>query len=132
MLKREKIEKIIGKGFADSIDAPIFQVHDWRYTRRQMVEVLGCANFIAAARLCKVLKRLKIESAAQLNRLDPYSLARTKGIGASSIFVAMCILDAAGYDVMKWWDYKQDNVVKFSTFKHKAMVRASKRKQEIA
>jgi hypothetical protein len=131
MITRTKIETVIGKGFADSLDAPIFQVNEWRYTRRQMVELLDCANFIAAARLAKVLKRLKIESAAQLNKMDPYSLARTRGIGNACIFVAMCILDAGGYDVLKWWNYK-DNVVKFQTFKHKAIQRASRRKHEVA
>lgn len=133
MIVRKKVEQVIGKGFADHLDTAIFKVGDWQYTRRQMVETLGCANFIAAARLSKVFRKLKIESAAQLNKMDPFSLVRTKGIGQACLFVAMSILDAGGYDVMKWWDYDQkDNVVKFSTFKHHAIRRASKRKQDVA
>lgn len=131
MIIRETVEQVVSGSFANKLDQPIFKVGEWQYTRRQMVEVLQCANFIAAARLAKVLKRLGVQSAAQLNKLDPYSLARTKGIGESSIFVAMCILDAGGYDVLKWWAYKE-NVVRFATFKHHAINRATKRKHEVA
>lgn len=133
MLARTKVETVIGKGFADALDEAVFEVTPkFSYTRRQMVEDLGCANFIAAGRLAKVLKRLGIDSPAQLNRLDPVSLARTKGIGAACIFVAMCILDAAQYNVLDWWKYDEESSVKFSTFKHHAMRRATKRKQEVA
>jgi hypothetical protein len=131
MIKRKIVEEVIGKSFADHLDTPIFHVVDhFSFTRREMVEELGCANFIAAARLAKVLKRLGVESAAQLHQLDPFSLARARGIGESALFVATCILDASGYSVQRWWKWKQnDNVVKFSTFKRRALNRASKRKQ---
>lgn len=132
MLARETVEKVIGKGFADKLDEQIFAVdYDFGYTRREMVEKLGCANFIAAARLAKVLRRLNINSPAKLNRLDPFSLARARGIGESALFVAMCILDAHGYDVIKWWHFK-GNVAKFSSFKAHAISHARRRKQEVA
>lgn len=131
MLKKEVIDCVIGKGFADKIDEPLFHLGQSGYSRRFMVENLGCANFIAAVKLGKVLKRLKITSILQLARTDPMSLARAKGIGEASLFVAMCILEAGNYDPVKWWT-KNDNVVKFSTFKHHAIQRASRRKQEVA
>lgn len=131
MLARTKVERVIGKAFADKLDTEVFSVGNWTYTRRQMVEDLGCANFIAAARLQKVLRKLGVRTAVQLYKLDPFSLARSRGIGEASLFVAMCILDADGYNVIKWWEYK-DNVAKFSTFKHHAMLRAAKRKQDVA
>ena len=81
MLTRTKVEQVIGKTFADGLDAPIFHVTDkWNYSRREMVEHVGCANFIAASRLAKVLKRLQITTPQQLFKLDPASLARTRGI----------------------------------------------------
>lgn len=133
MLERKTVEKVIGKGFADKLDEAIFHVsQDLSYTRREMVEELGCASFIAAARLEKVLKRLKVFTPAQLYRTDPFSLARSKGIGESALFVAMCILDANKYNVEKWWGWKESNVVKFSTFKHHAIKRARRHKQEVA
>jgi len=133
MIGRETVEKTIGKGFADKLDEFIFEVsQDLSYSRREMVDELGCANFIAAARLAKVLRKLKIYTPGQLHRLDPFSLARSKGIGESALFVAMCILEAKGYDVEKWWGWKGTNVVKFSTFKSHAMAKARRHKQEVA
>ena len=133
MIARDKVETVIGKGFASKLDTDIFYVtYSFKYTRRKMVEELGCANFIAAARLAKVLRRLHVYSAAQLHRTDPFSLARTRGIGESCIFVAMCILDSRGYDVVKWWGWKDTNDVKFSTYKHNAIRRSNKWKQDVA
>lgn len=132
MLKRSTVEKVIGKGFADKLDEAVIHVsQDLSFSRREMVEELGCANFIAAIRLAKVLKRLRVRTAGQLYRTDPFSLARAKGIGESALFVAACILDARGHSVEKWWGWK-DNVVKFSTFKHHAQRRARRHKQEVA
>lgn len=131
MISRPRIERILGKTFADKLDETVFNVGAMKYSRRQMVDELGCANFIAAIRLQKALRRLGISTPAQLNKLDPFSLARVRGIGESSLFVAMCILDHNQYNVIDWWEYK-DNVAKFSTFKHHAMQRANRRKQEVA
>ena len=128
MIIRTKVEKVISKGYADKLDSSIFVVGDWIYTRRQMVDDLACANFIASVKLAKVLKRLGINSPAQLFKLDPASLARTRGIGEACIFVAMCILDAYDYDVMKWWGIKE----KFNTVKHHTLTKARKYKQEVA
>jgi hypothetical protein len=132
MIKRETVEKVIGKSFADKVDGEVFKVTiEWFYTRREMVEQLGCANFIAAAKLSKVLKRLKISTPKALWDMNPIDLARAKGVGEASIFVAMCILEANKFDVEKWWGWN-DNVVKFSTFKSHAIARARKHKQEVA
>lgn len=131
MLDRQKVETVIGKGFADRLDEEVFTVNDeWYYTRRSMVELLDCANFIAAARLAKVLKRLGVKYPAQLARLDPFSLARTRGIGEAALYVAMCILDANGFDVIKWWGFT-GTTTKFSSFKAHAITRARKRKQDV-
>lgn len=133
MIERKVVEKTIGKSFADKLDTIVFDVSDTlRYTRREMVEELGCANFQAAARLQKVLKRLGITTPSQLHKTDPFSLVRSKGIGEASMFVAMCILDAFQYHVGDWWGWKETNTLKFSTFKHNAIRRANKRKQEVA
>lgn len=131
MIVREKVETVIGKGFADKLDEEVFKVGvAWFYTRREMVEDLGCANFIAASRLSSVLKRLDIKTPTQLFKLDPFSLARAKGIGEAALFVAMCILDAKGFDILDWWGRK-GNATKFSTFKHNALRRSRKRKHEV-
>jgi hypothetical protein len=133
MLKRTTIEKCIGKTFADKVDDWAINASDQLcYTRREMIETIGCANFMAAARLEKVLKRLKIKTPKDLWNINPIDLLRSKGVGETSIFVAMCILDTNGFSVEEWWGWG-GNVVKFSTFKHHAAQRASKRgKQDVA
>lgn len=132
MIERKAIEKTIGKGFADKLDEVIIDVsQDISFTRREMVEILGCANFLAAYRLQRVLKRLKIFTAAKLFRTDPFSLVRSKGIGEAAIYVAMCILDSKQYNVEEWWGWKETNALKFSSFKHRAIRKASRNKQEV-
>lgn len=128
MLNRDTITSVVSKGFADKLDEAVFIVGATEYSRRMMVEKLGCANFIAAAKLTKVLRRLKVDSIKALWDMNPVDLARAKGIGEASIFVVMCLLDAHGKDVKKWWGWN-DNVVKFSTFKHHAITRAKRRSQ---
>lgn len=132
MLDRKVVEAVIGKGFADKLDEIVLSVSDkLSYTRRDMVENLGCANFIAAARLEKALKKLEITSPSQLFKTDPFSLVRVRGIGEAAMYVAMCILDASQYNVQEWWGWKGTNDTKFSSFKHSATKRASKRKHEL-
>lgn len=131
MMDRDSIEHVLSKGFADKLDETIFSVGNTEYSRRMMVEELGCANFIAAAKLTKVLKRLKIVSVKGIWDVNPVDLARSKGIGEASIFVVMCLLDAHKFDVEKWWGWN-DNVVRFSTFKKNAISRAKKRSQDVA
>ncbi len=133
MIERKVVENTIGKTFADSLDELIIIAGDkLTFTKRTMIEVLGCANFSAGKRVNFVLNKLKIETPAQLFKTDPFSIARTKSIGATSMYVIMCILDAADYNVEEWWGWKKTNVLKFSTFKSHAMRRAAKRKQDVA
>jgi hypothetical protein len=131
MIERKIVEKVISKGFADKLDETIIDVsRDISFTRREMVEDLGCANFLAAYRLQRVLKRLKITTFRQLFDTDPFSLARAKGIGEAAIFVAMCMLDNAQYSVEEWWQWDGNNV-KFSAFKAQAIRKANKRGHEV-
>jgi hypothetical protein len=131
MLTKEIVNKTIGKGFAEKLEEVIIESGNIVVTRRGMIEELGCANFNAAANLSKVLRKLGISTVAQLYRTDPFSIVRVKRVGEAAMFVAMCILDSSDYDVVKWWNWKETNTLKFSSFKHHATRRASKRKHEI-
>lgn len=132
MLNRDIVEATISKGFADKLDEIVLDISpSLSFTRRQMVEVLGCANFVAATVLQKALKKLNITTPAQLFKTDPFSLVRVKGVGEATIFVAMCILDAAEYNVQEWWGWKKTNDLKFSSFKYNATRRGAKSKHEL-
>ena len=131
MLKREIVQNIIGKTFADGLDRVVFECGNMTYTKRTMVDELHCGNYIAAVNLAKVLRRLGVVSAAQIYRLGPDSLMRAKGIGDAAIFVAMCILHAEGYSVPKWWGWDEDNQLKFHSYRKHVIQRAKKRKQDV-
>ncbi len=64
---------------------------------------MKCPNFIAARRLEKNLKKLKISSIAQLHRMDPFSLFNMKGVGLGQVYVAMCVVHTR-YNGLKWLD----------------------------
>lgn len=121
MLNYTTIHAILGKGFADKQEEVVFESGYMQYTRRNFTQDIGCANLIAAGRLAKVCRRLKINTLPQLFKTDPYSLYRCKGIGDASLFVAMCILDSSGFDAVKWWGPEKQEKLK----------RAKKRKQEV-
>jgi hypothetical protein len=125
MLNYTTIHATIGKTFADKQDEVIFQSGNLVYTRRELVGIVGCANFIAAARLAKVCRRLKIYTITQLYKTDPYSLYRAKGIGDTAVYVAMCLLDTSNFNVMKWWNKKT------SADKERSIRRAKRNKQAI-
>ncbi len=126
MLKRETIDKTIGKEFADKLDESLVTFFCTEISKRIMVEDMGCANFQAAVRLGKALKKLDINTPAQLHKTSPFDLARLRTVGEATMYVAMCILDSHDYDVEKWWGWKDTNDLKFSSFKHSAMRRAKK------
>lgn len=132
MLTRDVVETTIGKTFADKLDEVVLDVSpQLSFTRRSMVEDLGCANFVAAVTLQKVLRKFGITTPSQLFKTDPFSIVRVKGVGETTMFVAMCILDAAQYNVKDWWGWKETNELKFSSFKHNATRRASKAKHDV-
>lgn len=127
MIKREAIHATLGKTFADKIDLTVIDVSDEiHYTRRELVDFIGCANFKAASLLNKALRKLKITTIKGLYKVDPLSLYRIKGVGDTTVFVAMCILDAHKYNVMDWWAWRDDDQ------KKAAIARAKKYLQEVA
>lgn len=121
MIKAEIVQKALGKTFADKLDEIAFEFGRFSFTRRQMIEDIDCANFNAASRLEKALKKLDVNTPLQLFKLDPYSLKRIKGVGDATIYVAMCILDYCEFNIEEWWGWTEESAFK----------RAGKRKHEL-
>jgi hypothetical protein len=132
MLKKEVIESLLSKTAADHLDAAFFEVGNMKYSRRDMIDILKCGNFTAAKKLQKILVKLEVVTPFKLFNTDPFSLLRVKGIGEWTVFVAMCILDAEGYDVEVWWGWKDTNTLKFNAFKQQAVKTARKRQHDVA
>ncbi len=118
--------QMLGKTFADTLEAPGLVIGSTTYTKAELVDKLGVGNFTAAARLTTLLKRLKVRTPKQLLNMPPTSLARVIGVGHAQLYVAMCILEHNKLSVERWWGWKKDPV-KFSTHKDRALRRAKKR-----
>lgn len=120
---------IFGASFVQRLlDEPVLKLGEHRYSRHDLVNVLGTGNFTAAARLGRVLKRLGITSPAQLNKLPPADLAAVVGIGVTSLYVAMCLLDAEGYSIDRWYGWNEDDGVTFTTLKQRVFRLGTRRK----
>lgn len=63
---------------------------------------LGCYNFAAASRLARWMKDKRMREIDDLRRYPAKVLAQQRGIGPATLFVAMVVLDAKGYDATEW------------------------------
>jgi hypothetical protein len=130
MLKREILEKTLGKGAADKEDEVYLDAGpQLTFTRRQLTDVVGATNWNSLRKLNTLLHDLDIKSPAQLNSRHPGDLLSIPGVGETCIKMAMCILDYYKYSVTKWWGWEQEGkVVRFSAFKARLIAKAKKRK----
>jgi len=103
-MKRNWEEKA-GKAFLARLDEVVLTIGSTEFTRREVVEKLRCANMVAAARLSWAVERFKPKSAVELaRRVDVVDLFSIKGVGVTTVYVWMCVLDAIGKDPEVWLD----------------------------
>lgn len=130
MLSTTKVGKLIGKDVVNRLDELLIDTGSLQISKNDLVRVYGSGNWRAARNVGRALKRLGLKTPKDIYRMDPFSFARISRFGSDSFFVLMCILDHHGFGVEKWWGWKADDtVVKFSTFRHRAITRASRHKQ---
>lgn len=98
-------EKRAGKAFLDRFDEVVIEIGSTAFTRREMIEKLKCANFAAAKTLTWALERFKPQDARELSRrVDIHDLFGIKGVGVTTVYVWMCVLDHLGKSPEKWVD----------------------------
>lgn len=129
MLDSRVVSKLIGKDVVNRLSELVIDCGELQITKNDLVQTYGSGNWRAARNVNRALRRLGLKTPKAIYRVDPFSFARLSRFGSDSFFVLMCILDHHGYSVTKWWGWKEDNVLKFSTFRHRAITRASKHKQ---
>lgn len=83
-------------------DDVILSIGSTAITRERLVRDYQCSNFRAAALLAAALDALKVRSIGGLMRVTPDDLLRLEGVGERTIFVATCLIDRAGGDVLAW------------------------------
>lgn len=132
MKRRMNPNRMLDSSFTDTLDEPVLKLGYTTWTRSELATELGLTNVMAARRLSHVLKRLKIRTALRLFNLGPDSLIRVRGIGNAATYVAMCILDQAGYSVERWWGWTPDAGTRFSCHQHHARSRAQRQGKHAA
>ena len=114
---------ILGATFLQHLDAPLLTLGTLIITRRSMARDLGLATPIAIRRFATLCADLKIRTVADLYQRAPVDLADYKGCGVTTLYVAIRVLQHAGYDVDAW--YTRDDAddaraaVTFATLKHR-------------
>ena len=73
------------------------------FTLRDFIN-LRCPNFVAAKRLEKNLKKIKIKTPSDLYKIDPQSLFNVRGLGVSQVFVAACVLSFCKFNPDIWFN----------------------------
>jgi hypothetical protein len=130
MYSIDKAAKLLGNDVKDRLSELVIDYGELQISKNDLVRTYGSGNWRAARNVSRALRKLKLDTVKAIYKMDPFSFARLARFGADSFFVLNCILDHHGYSVERWWGWdKHDNVVKFSTFRHRAIVRAQKHKQ---
>jgi len=103
MLDPREYPGIFGKTWIDKQSEPLLELGNKRWTRYELVSRVGCGNYKAISILMQALKDLNVRSVQALSKLPPTALAATKGVGTTTLFAAMCLLESEGYDVEAWY-----------------------------
>lgn len=123
-LNPKEYEKFLGHTFVLRQNQIAFAVGEKVWTRWEMANVFGLANFRAAGTLTLHLRKMNIKTLEQLYALDPAELACIKGIGETGAYVAASILKEHSFDTKRWAGYSlapgASPVVTFRTLKNRS------------
>lgn len=95
-------QQFLGKSFVNKQNEIVLRIGGRQWTRTQLVQIIGVGNFAAAGKLSTVLRKKNISTVEGLYRIDPRDFALIPHLGETTVFVAMAILKAEGFDVTHW------------------------------
>ena len=125
-------ENFLGKTFVRRQDEIVLRIGRNEWTRTQLVQHIGVGNMAAAGKLSTLLRKLKVLTLEQLYTIDPREMALVPSLGETTVFVAMAVLKAEGFDVEHWYQQiagAKQKVVTFRTLKVQRKTSARKRKR---
>lgn len=99
----------------------VVSISDYAFTRQEIATLCETPSTIAASRLQKLIEKEKL-TINQLASLGMHGLLTYDGVGEAQVWIALCLIDVAGYSVDKW-------IVSTSTTKD-AISHAAKRRQK--
>lgn len=126
MLNPEQWTGVFGKTWVDRQTEPIFTLGTKRWTRYQLVSRVGVGNYRAVTILMDALQRLHVNSVKDLWNLSPVALASIKGVGVTTLFVTMSLLDSEEFNVKEWYAHHQT----FTTLKNQEKKKKADAKKE--
>jgi hypothetical protein len=122
---------LLGKTFRDKQDEHILVIGKDQWSRQEIVDELHCGNFVAAANLTKIARKLDVASLEQLiSRFTLEDLFQERGCGITTVYVLLCAQEAANKDPLKWVDREPDDLVTLTTEQHRARKRQEQTRKE--
>lgn len=116
----------LGTSFVNRQEEIVLRIGTKQWTRTQLVQHIGIGNIAAAGKLSTVLRKAGVKNIEQLYTLDPRELSLIKGLGETTIYVAMAVLHIEGFNAAQWYKEAvgaQRRAVTFRTMK----IRSKKR-----
>jgi hypothetical protein len=98
----EEHQSFLGATFVSKQKEIVLRVGTKQWTRMELVQHIGVGNMAAAAKLSSVLRKIKVTTLEQLYAIDPRDFALIPKLGETTIFVAMAVLKAEGFNVNRW------------------------------
>jgi hypothetical protein len=111
--------EVLGKRLIDHQQKVVLEIGHDRWTRQEMIDVLHCGHFIAAANLTRAMKDLDVKSVKDAVKTVVVSeLLAIRGIGVTAAYVFMCATAAVGKDPLTWVQYEAEPVTVATKMRH--------------
>lgn len=102
MILPEDHRNFLGSAFVNRQNEVVLKIGNREWTRHQLVQVIGVGNWAAAAKLTSVLRKIKVTTLEQLYAVDPRDFALIPKLGETTIYVAIAVLKAEGFNTETW------------------------------
>lgn len=105
-MHKRKWEEFMGGSFQENQDEPVIIVGDQWFTKKDLTEKLHCGHYLKAARILNnALMAFNAESfEALIETLTLEKLFSIRGVGTTTAYVWLCIVEYLGYDPEKWME----------------------------
>jgi hypothetical protein len=87
----------------DRQSAPLLTLGKRKWTRYELVSKVGVGNFKAVMILIDALQKLGVKDIESVKKLSVMAIASIKGVGPTTLFVLMSLLQNEGTDVQEWY-----------------------------
>ena len=128
MINPHQHHEFLGASFINRQDEIVLRIGSKQWTRTQLVQHIGVGNMAAAGKLSSILRKMKVQTVEQLYTVDPRDFALVPKLGETTVFVAMAVLKAEGFNVKQWYTNIAGAKKRTVTFRTLKIQRAKKEK----